>query len=771
MSTPSRMVMADIADSSLASSGAPPKRRRLNFACNYCRSRKSRCDEQKPSCRACLNAGIPCVTVDRRRPGVSITRHEAGAASANNHAAAQGPRPSPTGSSTTGSESRILPQEPRRLSAAVPLTPRSTSETHEDVQQQPKPLSTWKPLVRAPDGGPSLATDVHAETDDAEQTTKFSGRLPMLRPNSGSSTTELLTDWLDLAFRRLGIRKRLGPLLTLDDSHAQFQQPALRLDAPPLPDPATCQELLFLYLEEVNSVFPLLDAVRTSQMLDLVLQLGPSQFAHDHGFLPLLLVYLVLSLGSLSHERREWRDFSETNLNFCRSFVGHMIGWNTLQSVQVFFLMSLCLKGHDRISASWSALSLCVTVGTTLALNRPGSPSKNPQPSSKPDGEVDRRRTWWCIYVFERLFAFEIRKPPLIHDESCYGCELGTWSFSTDGRRHPRPAFLNIVGGLADTLGEIERRAIRARDTEETAGTSGIDGAIREKIKTIAESCAMLTKWADALPEEYRPRSDFIYDTGSFPYASFISIQYHHALLMLTQNSLLLSPKTIQVAIDNVAKGMPWEHLVRNGPTITTNAARRMIQLLIEAADTNMKPLFPSLLVPLHSLYVLSINIIRHPKSRMARSDLNLIHDAADFARHQYSLLNSDTKLGVVLDKLDSIVGRVLESAAPTPQMIAIRKESTMVSSNTTSAAPTPMERRPSQYPETTGDGLGNIPQAFGIQENQGQVDLMSVDFSAVFGESPALSQDTAFSPEVTHDIGWDWADFTQLFPETTDPV
>ncbi|KAH7029802.1 uncharacterized protein B0I36DRAFT_364278 [Microdochium trichocladiopsis] len=42
-----------------------PKRRRLNFACNYCRSRKTRCYEGHPSCRAYTDAGVACVTQDR----------------------------------------------------------------------------------------------------------------------------------------------------------------------------------------------------------------------------------------------------------------------------------------------------------------------------------------------------------------------------------------------------------------------------------------------------------------------------------------------------------------------------------------------------------------------------------------------------------------------------------------------------------------------------------------------------------------------------------
>lgn len=93
---------------------------------------------------------------------------------------------------------------------------------------------------------------------------------------------------------------------------------------------------------------------------------------------------------------------------------------------------------------------------------------------------------------------------------------------------------------------------------------------------------------------------------------------------MLIRNSLLVSNKAIQLAIDAVAPGTPWEHVIRNGPTLAINSARRTVQLLIEAADSDMKPLLPSISVPLHALYILSVNIIRNPKSRMAKSDLNV---------------------------------------------------------------------------------------------------------------------------------------------------
>lgn len=597
----------------------------------------------------------------------------------------------------------------------------------------------------------------------------------MMRPSSGNCTSELLTDWLDLAFHRLGIRKRLGPLLAPAESHLPFQQPMLIQEPPPFPDPATCQELLFFYLEEVNAVFPVLDAAKTGQMLDAALQLGPAQFAHEHGFLPLLLIYVVLSLGALSHERKEWRDYSASNLDFCRSFVGHMIGCNTIQAVQLMFLMSLCLKSHDQISAAWSALGLCVSMAMSQGLSRPDPPPRRGQPHrpvnmTKHHHEVDRLRTWWCIYCFERILAFELGRPPLILDESCQELDPGSWSFSTNGRSHPRPSFLHILGTFADILGEISRLATRSRNTEETAGSSGIDGAIRDKVKTIGESCSKMLKWADELPDEYKPRSDFIYDPGSFPFTSFIALQYNQALLMLIRNSLLVSNKAIQLAIDTVAPGTPWEHVIRNGPTLAINSARRTVQLLIEAADSDMKPLLPSISVPLHALYILSVNIIRNPKSRMAKSDLNLIHDAADFTKQHHELSTADRKLHIVLDKLDLLLDKIMSStSANTPRILAAQRAGAATTTTQAgTAVPHPQHRAVPDDADPQRQAQPPIP--FEQPPSYEQMDMGSMDFGAAFGESPAISlesMDAGFSPEVTHDIGWDWVDFTQLFPET----
>ncbi|KAK6533750.1 hypothetical protein TWF694_002681 [Orbilia ellipsospora] len=50
-------------------------RTRMLLACDRCRARKSKCDKNLPSCTACLQAGVPCMTAERDRFLSSDGRH------------------------------------------------------------------------------------------------------------------------------------------------------------------------------------------------------------------------------------------------------------------------------------------------------------------------------------------------------------------------------------------------------------------------------------------------------------------------------------------------------------------------------------------------------------------------------------------------------------------------------------------------------------------------------------------------------------------------
>ena len=90
---------------------------------------------------------------------------------------------------------------------------------------------------------------------------------------------------------------------------------------------------------------------------------------------------------------------------------------------------------------------------------------------------------------------------------------------------------------------------------------------------------------------------------------------------MLTRNSMLISEEAVFCATEIMAKAQPWEKYVRNGQTMSANAARKILNIVIEGADSDLNPVMTMAPISLHAIYALSIHAIRHPKARMASTD------------------------------------------------------------------------------------------------------------------------------------------------------
>lgn len=440
-----------------------------------------RCDEQDP-CHACAVAGLKCITVDRRRPGVHVARHEAGSGAK--------VRPPQSAASTAASSEG---QDP-----SLTISP-AWNEASPPLVRDIRPSWSAAGPDRVDGHHGSTPDDPHTEVDPVKRITKFSGRLPMLEPSSGASTPELLTDWLDLAFHRLGVRRRLGPVIA--GCPSIFQQPVLSLDAPVLPDLTTARSFLKQYLEHANAVFPLLDAGNISQMVSFICEHGPDPVSQDYGFLATIIVYLVLAIGAPC----QYQEISLALVDFCRPYIGHIIGVNSLQAVQAMFLLAFALKLHDQVIPAKSTLDLCVSIATSMGLNRiVGSTEATRVSGTLVGKELEAQRTWWCIYCFERLFSFELGHPSQVIRGEIPELDVSTWNYSPSGQTHPMPEFIRIVAQLAEVFGEIGRRSAQANVYESTADSKSMEEAIKMKLDTTGEMIMLLKNWAEGLPEEYR---------------------------------------------------------------------------------------------------------------------------------------------------------------------------------------------------------------------------------------------------------------------------
>ncbi|KAK8099042.1 uncharacterized protein PG998_012283 [Apiospora kogelbergensis] len=720
-------MMMDDNDNTTATIPKPKKRKRLNFACNYCRERKTRCDERKPSCHSCLVAGVKCVTIDKRRPGADVERRTAGS-----------PRQSPVvfdEESTDLDEplgggylpySRPGQSKARRLSSA--LSKYSTDTDHLT------PLS-----ATAGDGniGPE-SIDPPAEGASG----RYGGLLPLVPRLRGSNTLDMFTGWLDLAFYRLGIPRLLGANSDAESGKEKAPPIALSLVPPSLPSRDTCHAALRSYSNTINQIFPMFEMSRLEELVESAIKSAPATLSHLGDVVSILQLHLVMVLGSISDDAVLEPELATQYVNYCQTMLGHVLSVRSLEAVQCAFMLAIALRHRDQISSSWHVITLCISMVQSLGIHRRRTPSRKDPAPIDDEGEQKKRRTWWSIFSFEKLFAFEFGRPSFIRDADCNQMEpifppnpQSAWSF-------------RILTSFARLLSQINEAGIRCRIREEKTSQRNIEGLIRDKIKLTGETVYLLMQWADSVPERLRPRSDLICSRDEFPLASFISIHYN--------NAFLISNEAIRMAVERYAAGQPWSSVIQNGQTAAANSARTVIKLLIDGHELGTTPALSSLATPLHAVYVLAVYLLTHPGSRLANSDLNLMHNAVDFAEQLYEKYHSDQKLHRVLKSLTDQIGAAVQSGQSKSDF---RRTSTAFSHDITTFG--------SKYPSRELP-VFSTPQTSRMPPLETTPAVGSATMEAAelaTGSTGDLNfRDVAWPTGTVDEIGWDWDDFSQVF-------
>lgn len=342
---------------------------------------------------------------------------------------------------------------------------------------------------------------------------------------SGGDTLEINTGWLELAFHRLGIPSRFDSCLRAKSGPQEYlPTPGVPLALPRIPPAAQCREALATYYATVHVLYPILDPdVLDGICEDVVSSCSAGMPMVQAERLPEFLVFcLVLVLGSAENPAIESSDLAGTYIAFCETMLGHVLGWGTIDAVRVIFLLALALRWREKITSAWPLSGVCVSIAQVLGLDRQRAHGRRSPEIVNEEVDQERRRVWWCVYSFEKLFAFELGRPSIISDADHDQLE--------PARAPGKDAnFFHIVISLARTLSEVSRRSIGARTKEEQAGREGLENAVRFKVATTGELVLLLMQWAESLPKHFRPTSDLLCEPAEFPLAAFISVQYHSA--------------------------------------------------------------------------------------------------------------------------------------------------------------------------------------------------------------------------------------------------
>ncbi|KAF5599555.1 oleate-activated transcription factor 1 [Fusarium pseudoanthophilum] len=591
------------------------KRRRLNFACNYCRSRKTRCDEQQPSCQACILAGVPCVTEDRRRPGKVIKRREAG-------------KSTDEGSVTSASPSEYALQTgavERRHSVAEPRTIEVVTGPIRARSQSPRP----------------------SQSRDSSHTDTISNPLPIWRQSAGTTSFQVLTEWLDLACFRLSIPYHFGsyPLSTLNPQLASQPQHGI----PITPETWVPQTLFDAYAREIHTFYPV---VRLDQARADVVQSHPGNLASHAIDIAALRSHLLFAAGGCILQHTERKAYMTETLSLARSALGYLIGNVSYDTIEVLFLFSVCLRLNDEIISAWTTLGICLSIAHSLGLNKPGKNRKKPL-------DLDAwNPAWWALYSYEKLFSFQLGYVSTISDDAFDTLEQDVIKSTT-----LEPS--RIALSMANVFSKMSRRCATARQLEERASRRALEAVVKEKVTSTGEAFLMLTNWANSVPAGIRPTSDFMRVPQNLGLASFVSLHYHNALIMLNRNSLLISKNALHMAVEIIAKDTPWEYQIRNGQSMVANSARKIIHLLADNDDSASHLFAPAYFPLLHAMYVLAVHILKQPHSRVSKIDQSLLVTAADLVRCYCVGLSEEDRLNTILNGLLRVVQEAMKPTAP----------------------------------------------------------------------------------------------------------
>ncbi|KAJ1323488.1 proline utilization trans-activator [Microdochium nivale] len=620
-----------------------PKRRRLNFACNYCRSRKTRCDEGQPSCRACSQAGVPCITQDRRRPHNPVERRQVAATSTATHEGTTGTEPSNSTSSGTS------------LEAAANELSQHTGEPEADVSS---------------DGPLSPALKVEQQLGEFEAGAQDASALPWWCNISSISCLDLLTRWLDLAVCRLGHHHQF--LAGRHDTHqlTTALSPTTWLHSTPPPE--ACQDLLDCFLHNFNIVFPVLDPEEARQDVALLASSGPALYSQSRGVFSLLRACLILAAGAIScRAKNKWQVFVDNCLAMARQYLGQLVGSISTEAVQVLFLLSHCLKSGDELSSAMAIIDLCVSAARSIGLHRHSMSNLYGRAAVLRSRE-SRQRVWHAIYCYEKLLSFEIGRASSIEDDDSDVPTVLVRQGPADADTDLQSTILRL-GVLLSRLG---RKCIALRSEDQHVGDELLKSTVTRKMTAIGECALELTSWAETVPPAIRPTSELLCNAGNPAVAAYISIQYNLAWIILMRNSLLTSAEALRVSVTHVATGEPWEPIVRNGQTVAANSARHIIRLLTQLEEHNQTTFLPIYCAPLHAMYVLAAHCLRRPHARVVKADLELISDAAHFILHRVQdfvkktlLSSSITESNTTIEETDFGMYQVptIDLAAPLP--------------------------------------------------------------------------------------------------------
>ncbi|KAG4277351.1 hypothetical protein FPRO04_07648 [Fusarium proliferatum] len=179
-----------------------------------------------------------------------------------------------------------------------------------------------------------------------------------------------------------------------------------------LPAPVETRELVELYFSTIHIAYPFIP--QSPFMANLAREGGIPNNATD-----LAILYAICAIGSYytSFPGRDTVSQTRHECYFQRAMAltAATSGHRSIQQVTLLLVQCFYLLAVSKTDSCWTTLGQAVRIAQSIGLH-----VESPSPKSRSGIELERRRrTWYSIYVLDRLLSLQLGRPPAIHDQDC----------------------------------------------------------------------------------------------------------------------------------------------------------------------------------------------------------------------------------------------------------------------------------------------------------------------------------------------------------------
>ncbi|KAJ5474997.1 hypothetical protein N7539_008063 [Penicillium diatomitis] len=458
----------------------------------------------------------------------------------------------------------------------------------------------------------------------------------------GASSVQCLLNFVDLHLTQLGFRHE-PPLPKHGMLHTEeFPMPVFP-KMPLLPDRGIFSTYLDVFFANIWPIHPIIDRAEFETDVNTIYQMQVSGHTWPEGIslseIPTLVsMYGIVSLGI--SETSDSPTSSFEYLTASHSLHGHLTATPYTSSVQALFLLTLALRSVAKDGQAWNILGQAIRIAQSIGLHKSATRHESGEYYILgPGAEGLRERLWWALFGLEKLMQLECGRPSII-DRSydslrvTFGDEKESESESEseshlDSARSTR--YFRAWIGLATLMGNISHRLYAHK----------FMGGSAEMLGAVAQLDLELSQWENSLPSNMRPQQALIDAVGSNHHilTTFLSQQYYHAQLSILRVSVLFPQPSITREITTHIHTTPILSRLHTGATTCAHAARSIITQSLHLEDNkldhNHRHNYRSTLLSVSPTYlaavILALVVLRQPRSRLVRSDVELLASATEF--------------------------------------------------------------------------------------------------------------------------------------------